>query len=192
MELNLFISTFALIFVAELPDKTAFAALFLATCHDPFAVFLGASAAFVIQSFVAVAFGSLLNLLPPPIVHITAGILFLVFAVMMWTRKQPDSEEVDCSIQGKSMQFSKSVTTAFMTIFIAEWGDLTQLATATLASKYHAPLTIFTSATLALWTVTAIGVVIGSRAKHLINPLLLQKTAASAFGVVGIFFLVKP
>ncbi len=82
MDLNLFISTFVLIFVAELTDKTAFAALFLATSHDPFAVFLGVSGAFVIQSFVAVAFGSLLTFIPPQIVHIAAGILFLVFAVL--------------------------------------------------------------------------------------------------------------
>ena len=192
MELNLFFSTFALIFIAELPDKTAFAALFLATCHNPFAVFLGAAAAFVIQSFVAVAFGSLLSLFPPQIVHITAGLLFLVFAVMMWRRKQADGEEIDCGPQGKAEQFSKSVTTAFMTIFIAEWGDLTQLATATLAAKYNAPFTIFTSSTLALWAVTAIGVMIGSRVKNMINPQLLQRVAAGAFGVVGMGLLLKP
>jgi len=192
MELNLFFSTFALIFIAELPDKTAFAALFLATCHNPFAVFLGAAAAFVIQSFVAVAFGSLLSLFPPQIVHITAGLLFLVFAVMMWRRKQADGEEIDCGPQGKAEQFSKSVTTAFMTIFIAEWGDLTQLATATLAAKYNAPFTIFTSSTLALWAVTAIGVMIGSRVKNMINPQLLQRAAAGAFGVVGMGLLLKP
>jgi putative Ca2+/H+ antiporter (TMEM165/GDT1 family) len=192
IELNLFLSTFALIFIAELPDKTAFAALFLATCHNPFAVFLGAAAAFVIQSFVAVAFGSLLSLFPPQIVHITAGLLFLVFAVMMWRRKQADGEEIDCGPQGKAEQFSKSVTTAFMTIFIAEWGDLTQLATATLAAKYNAPFTIFTSSTLALWAVTAIGVMIGSRVKNMINPQLLQRVAAGAFGVVGMGLLLKP
>jgi len=192
MELNLFFSTFALIFIAELPDKTAFAALFLATCHNPFAVFLGAAAAFVIQSFVAVAFGSLLSLFPPQIVHITAGLLFLVFAVMMWRRKQADGEEIDCGPQGKAEQFSKSVTTAFMTIFIAEWGDLTQLATATLAAKYNAPFTIFTSSTLALWAVTAIGVMVGSRVKNMINPQLLQRVAAGAFGVVGMGLLLKP
>lgn len=191
MAFNLFVSTFALIFVAELPDKTAFAALFLATCHDPFAVFLGAAAAFVIQSVVAVAFGSLLSLLPPQFVHITAGLLFLVFAVLMWRRQEPEIAASDCEPEGKAMQFSQSVVTAFMTIFIAEWGDLTQLATATLVAKEHAPLTIFTAATLALWAVTAIGVVVGAQVKHWLQPQLLQRIAASAFTVVGIGMLVK-
>ena len=79
-----------------------------------------------------------------------------------------------------------------MTIFMAEWGDLTQLATATIATKYHAPFIIFISATLALWTVTAIGVIIGSSAKSLINQRLLQRIASIAFGVVGVGLLVKP
>jgi len=191
MELNLFLSTFALIFVAELPDKTAFAALFLATCHHPFAVFLGAAAAFVIQSFVAVAFGSVLSLLPPLFVHLAAGILFLVFAVMMWRREEPCADELECESKGKAGRFSKSVASAFMTIFIAEWGDLTQLATATLAAKYHAPVTIFISSTLALWLVTAIGVVVGCQMKNSIQPKLLQRTAASAFAVVGMVLLLK-
>ncbi len=191
MELSLFVSTFALIFVAELPDKTALAALFLATSHHPFAVFLGAAVAFVIQSVVAVAFGSLLNLLPPQLVHLAAGILFCVLAVMMWRRKDPETEDVDCGLEGKRLRFSKSVGTAFMTIFMAEWGDLTQLATATLVAKYHSPLTIFISATLALWTVTAIGVIVGAQVKHRVRPQLLQRIAASSFAVVGIGMLVK-
>lgn len=189
MELSLFVSTFALIFVAELPDKTAFAALFLATCHDPFAVFLGAAAAFVIQNVVAVACGSLFSLLPSQWVHLTAGILFLVFAVMMWRRQDSGTEKPDCA--PKTAWFSQSVGTAFMTIFIAEWGDLTQLATAALVAKEQSPFTIFTAATLALWSVTAIGVIVGSQMKDRLQPQLLQRVAASAFAVVGIGMLVK-
>jgi putative Ca2+/H+ antiporter (TMEM165/GDT1 family) len=191
MELSLFLSTFVLIFVAELPDKTAFAALFLATCHNPFAVFLGAAAAFVIQSMVAIACGSLFNLLPPQFVHFAAGILFCIFAIKMWFRNDPEPEDADCGPEGKRLRFSKSVATAFMTIFVAEWGDLTQLATITLVAKYHSPWTIFLSATLALWAVTAIGVIIGSQIKHRIPSRLLQQLAASAFAVVGIGMLVK-
>ena len=193
MNLNLFISTFALIFVAELPDKTAFATLFLATCHSPLAVFCGASLAFVIQSAVGVMFGSILSALPSNIVHIVSGLLFLVFAVMMWRRKQDDSEQLECQDTPQTKRnFSKSFSTAFMTVFIAEWGDLTQLATATLQAKYHSTLTIFVASTLALWAVTAIGVIIGSKLKNHLNPNLLQKTAASAFGIVGLGMLANP
>jgi len=188
---GLFVSTFGLIFVAELPDKTAFAALFLATCHNPFAVFVGAAAAFVIQSLVAVAFGGVMSLLPPSLVHLAAGVLFLVFAVLMWRRQDPKGDIPQSQCAERSLRFSKSLVAAFLTIFIAEWGDLTQLATATLAAKYSSPITIFTAATLALWAVTAVGVIVGCQAKKVIQPKLFQRVAATAFAIVGIVLLIE-
>src|SRR2546430_17186819 len=86
MDWKLFGSTFALIFVSELPDKTAFASLLLATRNRPLPVFCGAAGAFVIQSIVAVSFGSLFTFLPQKLVHIAAAVLFLVLAVGMWRR----------------------------------------------------------------------------------------------------------
>jgi putative Ca2+/H+ antiporter (TMEM165/GDT1 family) len=191
MNLSLFFSTFALIFVSELPDKTAFAALFLATRHHPVGVFIGAAGAFVIQSVVAVAFGSIMSLLPPQIIHRFAGILFLIFAFMMWRREEPSAEKCESGKSDQAAQFSQSAASAFMVIFIAEWGDLTQLATATIAANSHAPLTIFTSATLALWAVTAIGVVVGCQAKQFIQPKILQRVAVIAFTVAGLVLLVS-
>ena len=72
--LGLGFTVFTVIFLLELPDKTALAALLLATRHRPLPVFLGAAAAFVIQSAVAVAAGSLLSLLPREPIRIGAGI----------------------------------------------------------------------------------------------------------------------
>jgi putative Ca2+/H+ antiporter (TMEM165/GDT1 family) len=189
METKLFFSTYVLIFVAELPDKTAFAALLLATSHHPLAVFIGAGGAFLIQSLVAVTFGSLLSFLPSHLIHISASILFLVFAVLMW--RKGGEEAVSSPEKQTKIRFSQSVSAAFWTIFIAEWGDLTQLATATLAAKYNAPITIFTSSILALWTVTAIGVIVGYKIKYLFPGKMLQKIAASAFAVIGVVLLLK-
>ena len=56
----LFASTFALIFVAELPDKTALATVLMAARRHPIAVFVGAAGAFAVQSAVAVIFGGFL------------------------------------------------------------------------------------------------------------------------------------
>ena len=183
-DLTLFLSTFALIFVAELPDKTAIAALVLATRNNPWAVFIGSALAFLIQSMVAVLFGSLFGLLPPHIIHIASGLLFLVFAVMMGMRRQEEKETTQ-----KTLPFGKVVWTSFMVIFIAEWGDLTQLASATLVAKTHQMFTVFAASTLALWTTTAIAILIGHHAKKLINPRLLQMIAAVAFAIVGILLL---
>jgi putative Ca2+/H+ antiporter (TMEM165/GDT1 family) len=74
-------------------------------------------------------------------------------------------------------------------VFVAEWGDLTQLATAAFAARERAPIIVFASSTLALWAVTAIAVWIGHRASRLLRPDLLQKIAAVLFGAIGIALL---
>jgi putative Ca2+/H+ antiporter (TMEM165/GDT1 family) len=187
--LKLFLSTFALIFLAELPDKTFFATLIMASKRSPLAVFLGAASAFAVQSLVAVAFGGAVSLLPPTIIHVAAGLLFLAFAVVMWMKKEESEEGIEAESKGMGKGFAPTVGAAFLMIFIAEWGDLTQLATAALEAKYRAPLTIFVAATLALWTVTALGATLGHHAKKVVKPRILQKVAAVAFALVGLVFI---
>ena len=188
IDIRLLASTFAVVFVAELPDKTALAAVLLAVRYQPFAVFAGVAVAFVVQSAVAVSFGSAIGLLPREVVRITAGALFLAFAVLMWVRRRPAGEALDAHAEGET--FWRASWGSFVVIFVAEWGDLTQLATAALAAKYRSPLTIFTAATLALWVVSAIAITIGRRAKRMVDEHVLQRIAAIVFGLVGTFLLV--
>src|ERR1700677_1468652 len=170
-------SVFGVIFVAELPDKTALAALALATRHRPVPVLLGAASALTIQSAVAVGAGQLVSLLPPRPVHVASGLLFLVSAVLMWRRKEDDDEVADRDARG----FWRSTWLVFAVVFVAEWGDLTQLATAALAARYAAPLSVFVGATSALWIVVAIAVFVGSRAHRFFLPQIVQRAAAAAF-----------
>src|SRR5579871_866809 len=128
MDWKLFTSTFILIFISELPDKTAFASVLMATRNRPLPVFVGAAGAFVVQSIVAVTFGSVLTLLPAKWVHLGAAIMFFVLSVSMWRRDGPD--ESTSNSKTSNDRFLSTVTSAFVLIFIAEWGDLTQLATA--------------------------------------------------------------
>lgn len=192
MNWPLFISTFSLIFIAELPDKTAFATVLLAARGRPAAIFTGVASAFVVQTIVAVTFGKLIGMLPDKWVHLGAGILFLLFAAHTWLHKD-DSETSDraesARVSGRT-KFFKSAWKAFMVIFIAEWGDLTQLATASIAARYHDfLLTIFCAATLALWAVTVIAVFVGHKAKHLLPTSILKKTSTLIFAGVGLYFI---
>jgi putative Ca2+/H+ antiporter (TMEM165/GDT1 family) len=180
---KLFASIFAVIFVAELPDKTALASLVLATRHRALPVLLGAAAALAIQSLVAVIAGSLLSLLPPRAVHIGSGVLFLVSAVLMWRK---NDEEPEAGKDGGQLGFARAFTMSFMVVFVAEWGDLTQIATAGFAARYKQPVLVFCAATAALWAVAAVAVIAGNRAGHLLNPKLTQKIAAVLFALVGV------
>jgi putative Ca2+/H+ antiporter (TMEM165/GDT1 family) len=185
---------FGVIFVAELPDKTALAALILATRLNPWAVFLGASLALTVQSAVAVAAGSLMSLLPARAVHIGAGLVFLGSSIAMWVRKENPEETGQeegnkPSPPPRSPSFWQALATVFGVVFIAEWGDLTQFASAAFAAREKAPLVIFTASTLALWAVTAIAVTIGNRAARFLDPHVTKRVAAVLFAAVGVALL---
>ncbi len=181
-----FASVFGVIFVAELPDKTALAALVLATRHRPLPVFLGTSLALVLQSLIAVIAGSLLAALPTQPVRIGAGLLFLGSAVWMWRRKDDDDEGTKKDAQTFRQQF----LTTFGVVFIAEWGDLTQISTAALAARLKAPYLVFWASALALIAVAAIASFVGHRAAKFLDPKRTQKIAAVLFALVGIVMLV--
>src|SRR5579859_4292362 len=129
---DLAITVFGVIFVAELPDKTALTALVLASKYKPAPVFLGTAIALAIQSAVAVVAGSLLSLLPSRAVHVGAGLVFLVSAVVLWVRKEEVAEPG--AALGDRVSFLKAFAGSFAVVFVAEWGDLTQLATAAFAA----------------------------------------------------------
>jgi Ca2+/H+ antiporter, TMEM165/GDT1 family len=80
----------------------------------------------------------------------------------------------------------RPLVTAFSLVFIAEWGDLTQLATAALQARYQQALTVFTAATLALWTVTGIAVTLGNRLGAWVPERPLQLAAAGVMVLVAI------
>src|SRR4051812_39704780 len=137
MSLTLFGTVFGIIFIAEVPDKTAIAAVVLATRHKALPVFLGTALALSVQSAFAVLAGALFARLDPRYVHIGSGAVFILFAAMMWFRKE---EEEDAEAK-EPTGFWRALATTFAVIFIAEWGDLTQLGTAALEARYHAWVT---------------------------------------------------
>jgi putative Ca2+/H+ antiporter (TMEM165/GDT1 family) len=185
--LKLTLSVFGVIFVAELPDKTALAALVLATRHRALPVFAGSAAALAVQSLVAVAAGQLLSLFPARAVHVVAGIVFLVAAIAMWRRHE---EQDDAGDEKKGDRgFWPTAWTVFVVVFIAEWGDLTQFATAALAARYVAPVAVFVGATAALWSVAGIATFVGDRAGHLLSASVTQRAASVLFAIVGVALL---
>ncbi|TME81267.1 MAG: TMEM165/GDT1 family protein [Chloroflexi bacterium] len=185
--LGLGFTVFTVIFLLELPDKTALAALLLATRHRPLPVFLGAAAAFVIQSAVAVAAGSLLSLLPREPIRIGAGLLFLGMAALLIRRNlRKDEADEERAVEQEEARHRRPFITAFSVVFVAEWGDLTQLATAALQARYQQPVVVFVAATLALWAVCAIAVALGNRLGAWVPERPLQFAAAGVMLLVAV------
>lgn len=185
---RLFATVFGVIFLAELPDKTALAAMVLATRHRALPVFLGAALALTAQSVIAVAAGALLAKLPARAVHLGSGLVFVGCALAMWLRKPEAAEQREGSVAQPG--FWSALWTVFAVVFIAEWGDLTQIGTAAFEAKHHAWFTIFVASSLALWLVAGLAVFVGNRAAKLLDPVVTQKVAAVVFAVVGVLLMV--
>ena len=149
---------FPVIFLGELPDKTMFANLVMATNGRPFRVWLGAAGAFVVHAAIAVTVGvALFHLVPHQAVDgIVAG-LFLLGAAYAWWQATRGDEGATRQIEGQVPRRGVTLT-AFLVIFVAEWGDLTQILTANLAVRYHAPLSVAVGSVAALWCVAGLAV----------------------------------
>ncbi len=180
---------FALMFVAELPDKSMFASLVLATRYRPAWVWAGAAAAFTVQMAIAVTAGRLLALLPHPTVNGVAAALFVAAAVylVVMSFRQPRHDGADAARQGERRLSNWRVAgTAFAVIFVAEWGDVTQLATANLAARYD-PVLVLAGATLGLWAATAVAVVVGAKSLSVIPMAWVTRIAGAILLTLGIY-----
>jgi putative Ca2+/H+ antiporter (TMEM165/GDT1 family) len=159
MNLAIAAAVFPIIFIGELPDKTMFASLVMSSRGRPWAVWLGAAGAFLVHVVIATTIGvGLFTLLPQRAVDALVAVLFLAGAIYAFVATGDDQAEL---IAHEAQTHRRVVTMAFAVIFVAEWGDLTQILTANLAAHYHSGVSVAVGAVLALWTVAALAVVAG-------------------------------
>ncbi|MFB7269103.1 TMEM165/GDT1 family protein [Streptomyces sp. NPDC056244] len=152
------VTAFGLIFLAELPDKTMFASLAMGTRMRPLYVWFGTSTAFLVHVAIAVGAGGLLGLLPGWIVKLVSALLFAFGAFMLL--RGGGGEEGEETAPKTVTGFWPVYSTAFMAVFISEWGDLTQITTANLAASNGAWSTAIGSAA-ALMSVSALALLAG-------------------------------
>ncbi|CAL9444634.1 Putative manganese exporter [Streptomyces sp. enrichment culture] len=177
---------FGVVFLAELPDKTALAGLVLGTRYRASYVFAGVAAAFALHVALAVAAGSVLTLLPQQLVHALTGVLFLGGAAMLLMKKDEGEEEIR---KPEDQSFWKVSGAGFMLILVAEFGDLTQIMTANLAARYDDPLSVGLGAVLALWSVAGLGIVGGKALMKRVPLRLITQIAALLMLSLGVWSL---
>ena len=180
MNLPALLSAFGLIFLLELPDKTAYTVLILSSRHRALPVLLGSMAAFAVQNALAVLLGTLLHRLPEGLIKWGAIALMAGFGLLLLLGK--DEEVAD-----KAMPDGRIFLTSFGLVFIAELGDATQFATAALVARLDDRWSVYAGATLALWAVAAIAVTIGRQLGDRIPKLLLRRVAGTIFVVLAVY-----
>jgi len=186
LHFGIIVAVFPIIFVGELPDKTMFASLVMSTRGNPFAVWIGAAAAFLVHVVIATTIGvALFHLIPHRALEAIVAFMFVVGAVLAIREARKEQEE-EAIIEKETAAGRRVVSTAFVVIFLAEWGDLTQILTANLAAHYHSALSVGVGALTALWTVAALAVLGGQSLLRVINIKTVRIiTAVVLFGLAG-------
>lgn len=185
------LAAFGTVFLAELPDKTMFATVVLTTRYRrPLAVWTGAAVAFAIHVVLATAVGSLLRRLPDTPLRIGVGLLFVTGAVLLWRQGAPD-EDHDDPAPPVELGFAAIAWRAALLLGVAELGDLTQLATAGLASSTGEPVGVAIGAWTALATVAALAALAGRWLERRIPLRAVRRVAAVVFATFGVVALVS-
>lgn len=151
------LAAFGLVFLAELGDKTQLVALGLGARHRLAPVAVGVVLAYTATTLLSVVAGGLLGAaLPTRAIGVAGGLLFLGFAA--WTLLSAPEDDED-SVAGAGGGRSVVVSVA-LAIFIAELGDKTMLATATMAAKGD-PVLVWLGATVGIIAGGMLGVLLG-------------------------------
>jgi len=175
---------FAAIFLAELPDKTMFATLMLSTrLRRPLAVWVGVSIAYCTHVVIAVLFGSALSKLPERPIHLLVGLVFLVSGILMFRSSSEEQLQSDSTNQSKN--FFQVVYISMSTILVAEFADLTQLATVGFSVRMNDSVGVAIGAASALCAVSAIAVIAGSAMQKRFNLRIVQRVASVFFILFG-------
>lgn len=183
---------FGLTFLGELPDKSLFASLVLGTRYRPLFVWTGAAAAFAVQMAIAVTAGQLLALLPRDLVDGIVTALFLAGAAYLWISsfREQRPEGDDAARQGGSpASFLRIAGTSFGVVFVAEWGDITQITAANLAARSN-PVAVLAGAVLGLWLIAALAVNLGAKSLDLVPMAWVRCITAGILLALGIYTTV--
>lgn len=197
MDVAAFFVALALIAPAELPDKTFIATLVLATRFRPVTVWVGVSAAFAVQTTIAVLAGQLLTLLPETPVLLVTAALFATGSVLMFRGAgdvdptEEEAEEEDAVDSVVRSGHGRAFTVSFLVLFAAEWGDLSQLTTAGLSARFDAPLEVWLGAWLALSLVAGVAALAGRWLVTRVSFATVRRISGSLLGLLALGTLAQ-
>lgn len=197
MDLSVALTAFLLIVPVELPDKTFIATLVLASRYRPLAAWIGVGLAFAVQSLVAVSFGGLLTRLPTRPVTAAAAVLFLIGAIVLWRgagASDAEGETTEQEFAGRTrtgLHGLRAVGASFLVLFLAEWGDLSQLLTAGLVVRYGEPVSVFVGAWVALLLVSGVAALVGRALLKRLRLSAVRRIGAAVCAVLGVLTLLS-
>jgi Ca2+/H+ antiporter, TMEM165/GDT1 family len=182
--LQAFLVAFGVVFIAELPDKTMFATVVLSTRYRrPFAVAVGVTLAMVVHSALAVAVGETLRRLPRTPTQLGVAVLFLVGGVLLLRGDDDDHDEVRTAPVHSAWGV---IGRSALVIGIAEFGDLTQLATIGIVADRGYAVAVAAGSVAAHAVVAVVAVLAGRWLERRLPVRTVQRCAGVVFIVFGL------
>jgi Ca2+/H+ antiporter, TMEM165/GDT1 family len=192
VDLAVVLTTFVVIFPAELPDKSLFASLVLGSRFRPLPVFCGVAAAFAVHVVIAVTVGGVFSLLPERLVLFVVAALFAGgAALLLLGREEDDPEAAEAARAVADRRPLRVALASFGVVFLGEWGDITQITTANLAARYQDPGSVGTGALLALWSVSALALTVGRGLVQRVPTRLVRRLTGVVLAVLAVATLVE-
>jgi putative Ca2+/H+ antiporter (TMEM165/GDT1 family) len=180
--MDAFLLSFAVIFVAELGDKSQLMALTFATRFPAMSVLIAITIATAIVHLGSVALGATVALLiPTNVISIVAGLAFFAFAAWTW---RGDTLSADDEARASRQTTGSVILTVGTAFFLAELGDKTMLATVTLATHEEA-LGTWLGSTAGMVAADAIAIGVGRLLGTRLPDRTIRIGASVAFVVFG-------
>jgi putative Ca2+/H+ antiporter (TMEM165/GDT1 family) len=193
VSIGAYLGIFALMFLIELPDKTMIATIVMSTRARSLSIFLGASGAFLLQMGIAVGAGGLLTLLPVHLKDVIVAVLFLgggVYLLVVPEKKEEERGEREAAAERASTRL-REIATAFGVIFVAEFGDLTQIQAVNFTIKTHQPLEVYLAGSAALVLVAYIGAYGGAFLQRVVPITWIRRGGGVIFVALGVYTLAR-
>lgn len=189
------LAAFAVVFVAELGDRTQLLVLSLATRHPVAPILAGVGLGYLVTTVLSVALGTVLGAaLPARPVEVGSGLLFLGFAVWTWfDRDEEDDDDAaddDAADDDRGRGGLGLALSLAGAIVVSEIGDKSMLATATLAAEQAAPVAVATGALLGILAAAGLAVVAGRLLAGRVPHGVLRGVGTALFTAFGVVLLL--
>ena len=172
--------------LAEMGDKTQLSILLLSSRTQEYArLVLGVMLAFLLADGLAILVGSYIDaVVPVTTVKALSGLVFILFGILI-LKEKGEEEESEQSLSARGAFLS-----GFSIIFLSEWGDKTQIASALFATEYD-PLMVFAGVMIALFILTLMAIFLGRYLSRRIDRKLMSRVAGGIFLLIGFSFLIS-
>jgi len=183
IDFGVLITTFGMVLLMEMGDKTQFLVMACASRYKTRHVFAGVAVSCVVLNLLAVSLGSVIGGLKVirDVVKTAASLLFIIFGLLSLRKEE---EEAWCSTGAST---TGAVITVALAFFLAELGDKTQLSTFSFSALYpESPLSVFLGSTAALLIAGCIGLAAGAVAVKYIPARIMALISSFMFMVFGL------